>query len=33
VYCHGQWIDLDPTEQNDIGWAPPGALSIAVEQV
>ena len=33
VYCHGEWLDLDPTEQHGIGWAPPGAVSIAVEQV
>jgi transglutaminase-like putative cysteine protease len=33
VYCHGQWLDLDPTEQQGIGWSPPGAVSIAVEQV
>ena len=33
VYCHGQWLDLDPTEQHEIGWAPPDAKSIAVEQV
>lgn len=33
VFCHGQWLDLDPTEQNAIGWSPPGAVSIAVEAV
>ena len=33
VYCHGQWIDLDPTEQHGIGWSPPGAVSIAVEAI
>lgn len=33
VYCHGQWLDLDPTEQQTIGWSPPGAVSIAVEAV
>jgi hypothetical protein len=23
VYARGQWIDLDPTEHNGVGWAPP----------
>ena len=33
VYCGHEWLDLDPTEQHGIGWAPPGAISIAVEAV
>jgi len=27
----GQWIDLDPTEDGPIGYAPPGAVSLWIE--
>lgn len=29
----GEWLDMDPTERNPIGWAPPGALSIHHEAI
>lgn len=31
VNIDGEWIDADPTEREYLGWAPPDALSIAIE--
>lgn len=35
VYCQvcadGAWIDCDPTEQQEFGWAPPDPVAIAYE--
>jgi transglutaminase-like putative cysteine protease len=31
AFAQGQWIDLDPTESYDLGWAPPAPLSIEIE--
>lgn len=33
VLCNGQWVDCDPTEHNEFGWCPPGAVDIAIEKV
>lgn len=36
VYCqvnaNGRWIDCDPTEKQNLGWAPPNPLIIDVER-
>jgi transglutaminase-like putative cysteine protease len=33
VLVHGQWIDADPTQHNELGWAPPYPTIYAVETV
>lgn len=37
VYCqlcvNNEWVDADPTENHQLGWAPPNPLCINFEQV
>lgn len=33
VCIDGEWIDCDPTVQEEFGWSPPGALSLMFEEV
>jgi hypothetical protein len=32
VWCDGQWLDADPTEPHELGWAPPHALTVWTER-
>jgi hypothetical protein len=31
AFVNGEWIDLDPTERQPMGWAPPDPLSVWIE--
>lgn len=33
AFAGGDWIDLDPTEKQCMGWAPPGPVSLYIEEV
>jgi transglutaminase-like putative cysteine protease len=33
VQCCGYWIDCDPTEQHGMGYAPPGAVAVYIENL
>lgn len=33
VFADGQWIDMDPTEPQPMGWAPPDPLAMIIEGV
>jgi transglutaminase-like putative cysteine protease len=33
VCACGEWFDLDPTERGDVGYAPPGAVTIYMENI
>jgi transglutaminase-like putative cysteine protease len=33
VFVNGEWIELDPTENGPVGWAPPGAVKLWREQI
>lgn len=33
VFALGQWIDLDPTEAQPMGWAPPDPVAMIIEGV
>ncbi len=32
VFAGGDWIDLDPTEREAVGWAPPGPVAMLIER-
>lgn len=33
AFLDGQWIDMDPTERNPMGWAPPDPVTVLIEGV
>lgn len=33
VHAAGQWIDLDPTEHESIGWSPPEPVTMFIERI
>jgi len=33
IYINGSWIDADPTENHQLGWAPPNPVCISFERV
>lgn len=33
AHAGGDWIDLDPTESNPMGWAPPNPVTLMMERV
>lgn len=33
AFLGGQWVDMDPTERNPMGWAPPDPVALLIEDV
>lgn len=33
AFLDGEWVDMDPTERNPMGWAPPDPVALLIEGV